>query len=272
VARRKGPSNRYELITCAWEGHVLVGTEVAVVTADDGLVVREWDGMRWCRCLRCDAWLPTPVPGEPTMERVPPRHEIDLPLRGPALRDRYVLRLIACDRALHVIILTLLAIAFLTFAWRDKALHDDYQNLMNALNGGGATASRVRGVLGYLGKAFHYSPTHLVVLAVIFFAFAAVEAVEAVGLWWNKRWAEYLTFIVTSALIPYEIYELTLKVSVLKVVAFVLNVLVVAYLLFAKRLFGVRGGHAAEAERKRELSGWRALEESLPDGVGAPTS
>ena len=62
----------------------------------------------------------------------------------------------------------------------------------------------------------------------------------------TKRWAEYLTFIATSLLIPYEIYELYLRVSVLKVVAFVLNVLVVAYLLYAKRLFGVRGGHAAE--------------------------
>ena len=68
------------------------------------------------------------------------------------------------------------------------------------------------------------------------------------GLWLNKRWAEYLTFIATSLLIPYEIYELYLRVSVLKVVAFVLNVLVVAYLLYAKRLFGVRGGHAAEVE------------------------
>jgi len=272
VARRKGPSNRYELFTCAWEGHALVGADAAVITAGDSLIVREADGVRWCRCLRCDAWMPALVPDEPSIERVPDRDEIDLPLRGPVLRDRYVLRLIACDRALHVIILTLLAIAFLTFAWRDKALHDDYQNLMNALNGGGATASRVRGLLGYLGKAFHYSPTHLVVLAVIFFAFAGVEALEAVGLWWNKRWAEYLTVVVTSLLIPYEIYELTLKVSVLKVVAFVLNVLVVAYLLYAKRLFGVRGGHAAEAERKRELSGWKALEDAQPAGVGVPTA
>jgi uncharacterized membrane protein (DUF2068 family) len=262
VARRKGPTNRYELFTCAWQGHALVGVDAALVTPDDALIVREADGVRWCRCLRCDAWMPAPVPEVPAAERVP--------LRGPALRDRYVLRLIACDRAIHVVLLTLLAIAFLTFASRDKALHDDYQNLMNALNGGGATATRVRGLLGYLGKAFHYSPTHLVVLAVIFFAFAALEAVEAVGLWWNRRWAEYLTFVVTSLLIPYEIYELTLKVSVLKVVAFVLNVLVVAYLLYAKRLFGVRGGHAAEAERKRELSGWKALEDAQPTGIGVP--
>jgi uncharacterized membrane protein (DUF2068 family) len=128
----------------------------------------------------------------------------------------------------------------------------------------------VRGVLGYLGKAFHYSPTHLVVLALIFLAYASLEAVEGVGLWFAKRWAEYLTFIATSLLIPYEVYELSLRVSVLKVVAFVLNLLVVAYLLYAKRLFGLRGGHAAEVKLKAELSGWEAVERAQVHSPGVP--
>jgi len=264
VAGTKRPVYRYELLTCAWHGHALVGENAAVVTPGDAVVVREVDGQRWCRCLRCDAWMAVSVPSHPTEERVPARHEIDVPLRGPALRDRYVLRLIALDRVLHVMILTFLAIAFVTFASHNRSLHADYQNIMNALNGGGAAAVRVRGVLGYLRKAFDYTPTHLFVLASICLAYACLEGVEAVGLWFNKRWAEYLTFVATSLLIPYEIYELAVKVSVLKLVAFVLNVLVAAYLLYAKRLFGVRGGHAAEVERKQALSGWPALEASAP--------
>ena len=44
-------------------------------------------------------------------------------------------------------------------------------------------------------------------------AFAALEAVEMVGLWLNKRWAEYLTFIATTALVPFEVYEFTNGVS-----------------------------------------------------------
>ena len=191
------------------------------------------------------------------MERVPGRDEIDLPLRGPALRDRYVLRLIALDRALHLVLLTLLAVAFLTFAGHDQALHTEYENLMNALNGGGVAASKVRGLLGYLGRAFKYSPTHLVELALIFLALAAVELTEAVGLWLNKRWAEYLTFVVTALFIPYEIYELALKVSVLKIVALVVNVLVVAYLLWAKRLFGLRGGHGPKRNASGDSAGGR---------------
>jgi len=265
VPRTTRPDYRYELLTCAWHGHELVGVHAAEVTYEDALVVREFDGVRWCRCLRCDAWLPAAVPEHPTEDRVPARSDIEVPLRGPVLRDHYVLRLIALDRAIHVVVLTFLAVAFVTFATHNRALHADYQNIMNALNGGGAAASRVRGVLGYLRKAFNYTPTHLFVLAAICMAYACLEGVEAVGLWFSRRWAEYLTFVATSLLIPYEIYELTLRLSVLKLVVFVLNVLVAVYLLYAKRLFGLRGGHAAELERKRELSGWTALEASGPE-------
>ena len=91
--------------------------------------------VRWHRCLRCDGWLQRARPEHPQRERVEPRDEIELPLRGSALRDRYVLRLIALDRAIHVIVLAGLSIALFTFAANDEALHHDYQNIMNDLAG-----------------------------------------------------------------------------------------------------------------------------------------
>ncbi len=265
VRRSDRPTNRYELLTCALEGHVIVGQDARTVTVEDALVVRQHDGLRWCRCLRCDAWTAVPVPAEPTAERVPTRDEITVPARGPILRDRYVLRLIALDRAFHVVVLGSLGIAFILFARHDATLHTYYTNLMNALDGGGPGTTRIRGVLGYLRKAFNYTPAHLYGLAAVVLAYACLEAVEMVGLWWNKRWAEYLTFVATTLLIPYEIYELVLRLSPLKAAAFVVNVLVVAYLLWAKRLFGLRGGHAAEEERRRRLGGWEAIERATPD-------
>jgi hypothetical protein len=46
------------------------------------------------------------------------------------------------------------------------------------------------------------------------------------------------------------VYELTREVTWLKVAALVVNVAAVFYLVWTKRLFGVRGGHAAfRAER-----------------------
>ncbi|HWD56561.1 MAG TPA: DUF2127 domain-containing protein [Acidimicrobiales bacterium] len=257
---RTRPSNRYELLTCAWSGHVLVGTDAATITPDDAALVRQDREGRWYRCLRCDSWVRRADPEHPRRDRVEPRDQIELPVRGSALRDRYVLRLIAFDRAIHVVVLSGLAIVLLTFAAHDKSLHQDYDNLMSALAGSAPGAAQVRGVIGYLGRAFKYSPAHLRVLALILFAYAALEATEAVGLWLNKRWAEYLTFVATTVLVPYEVYELTLSVSVFKVVTLVINLAVVIYLLFAKRLFGLRGGHRAEMVRRQASSGWGAIE------------
>ena len=81
-----------------------------------------------------------------------------------------------------------------------------------------------------------------------------------VGLWRNRRWAEYLTSVAVAAFIPIEIYELSKGVSAFKAIAFVINLLVLAYLLYAKRLFGLRGGYAAERARRDALSGWAAFD------------
>src|SRR5581483_10813842 len=95
-------------------------------------------------------------------------------------------------------------------------------------------------------------------------AYAVLEGVEAVGLWYQRRWAEYLTFVATIVFLPYEIYELTRSVSALKIVALVVNIAIAVYLLFAKRLFGLRGGAAAEERERERDTGWAALQRTAP--------
>jgi uncharacterized membrane protein (DUF2068 family) len=260
VRKRDRPTNRYELLTCALQGHALVGTEAAHVSADDALVVREMGGIRWYRCLRCDDWVMREPPASPTRDTVEGRDEMELPARGPVLRDRYVLRLIAFDRFTHVVVLTILAVVLFTFAGHIGALHRDYNDIMNDLSGGDPGASQAKGILGFFGRAFKYSPSHLYTLGLVITAYAALEATEMVGLWFAKRWAEYLTFIATTVLVPYEIYELTKSITAFKSIAFIINLAVVVYLLLAKRLFGLRGGHAAEMARRESLGGWTAIE------------
>ena len=68
---------------------------------------------------------------------------------------------------------------------------------------------------------------------------------------------------------PFEIYELTNGVSVFKLIALVINLAVVIYLLLAKRLFGLRGGHRAEHARRELSSGWAAIEGRRPAGAAA---
>jgi uncharacterized membrane protein (DUF2068 family) len=264
VARSRRPDNFYELVTCGWKGHELVGTDVAHVRPEDNMLARDGDGIRWYRCLRCDAWIAADPPQAPTRDRMPEQDEIELPVRGPMLRDKYVLRLIAVDRAIHVIVLTTLAIILYTFARHDAALHRDYVDIMSDLSGTTPGESQVRGVLGYLGRAFKYSPTRLIQLGLLVTAYAALEATEMVGLWFSKRWAEYLTLVATVVLIPIELFELSLSVSVFKLITLVINVAIAVYLLLAKRLFGLRGGHEAQLERHRQFSGWGAIEKTTP--------
>jgi hypothetical protein len=137
---------------------------------------------------------------------------------------------------------------------------------MNDLSGGDPGASSVRGILGHLRNVFHYSPRHLVELGLAITGYAVLEAAEMVGLWLAKRWAEYLTFVATTLLVPFEVYELTIGVSAFKIVTLVINVAIVVYLLFAKRLFGVRGGHRVELERRQRLGGWEAIERATTQG------
>lgn len=61
--------------------------------------------------------------------------------------------------------------------------------------------------------------------------YGLLELVEGVGLWLRQRWAEWLTVVATSLLVPFELYELVQKPSVLKAAGLVVNVLIVAYLV-----------------------------------------
>jgi hypothetical protein len=115
--------------------------------------------------------------------------------------------------------------------------------------------------------AFSLGSDALRLVGIVSVVYAVVEGIEAIGLWYQRRWAEYLTFVVTASLLPLEAYELAHRLSALKVVTIAINLAVVAYLLWAKRLFGLRGGAAAEERERRQDVGWTALQRSTPEAV-----
>jgi uncharacterized membrane protein (DUF2068 family) len=264
--RRLRPRLHWELLICATSGHELVGTDAAHLGPEHAIFARESpDGTRWYRCLRCDSWLALPPPEHPTRDEPPPREQIELPLRGRPLRDKVVLRLIAIDRAFHFVVLVALGALVLVFATDRATLrHSFYRAIIDLQGGTAASQSHTHGFWHFVNEGFTTSSSHLHLVGAVLLAYGAVEGIEAVGLWRQRRWAEYLTFLVTASLLPLEVYELSDRVSVSKVLAFVINVAVVIYLLYAKRLFGIRGGAAAdEAERRRD-SGWPAIERTAP--------
>jgi uncharacterized membrane protein (DUF2068 family) len=264
--RRYRPKLRYELIDCGLHGHELLGTDAARLRDDDALFAREGDGLRWYRCLRCDSWVALSPPAEPSAPYPPRREDVMLPLRGRALRDRYVLRLIALDRVLHFLVLTALAVALFLFARNRAVLNEDFTRILNDLQGGfgGPVNNSSHGIVHDLRRLFAVNITNLYLLAAAAAAYAALEGTEAVGLWLGRRWAEYLTFVATVVFVPYEIYELTKSITWLKLLTLAINLLIVIYLLLAKRLFGLHGGgKAVEAERAQD-NGWPAIERATP--------
>jgi uncharacterized membrane protein (DUF2068 family) len=270
-----GPRRRrdidWELIVCGMKGHALVGADAVEVRPADYLVVRESGGFRWHRCLRCDSWLALPPPEHPSREFPPARDEIVVPTRGKALRDRIVLRLIAVDRAFHFLVLVLLGIGVLVFAAHESSLRGTYYRILSDIQrgvaGGPVQTTGHVGILHELDRLFSLRSGTLRGVGAALLGYGVLEGIEAVGLWYTKRWAEYLTFVATTLLLPLEIYELSSRFSLLKLIGFIINVAVVIYLLYAKRLFGLRGGGAVDEELRAHDVSWDAIARATPPAM-----
>lgn len=256
----------FELLDCAWHGHVLAGTDAAAVRQKDDIFVRELGGLRWYRCLRCDAWLPGAAPATPARPFPPDPADIALPLRGRPLREQFVVRLIAVERVLHFVVLAILAVAVFVFAANRSLLQRDFVRIVSDLQGGvGGPVHTTSGTVEHeLTRLFSISTRNLVITGMVVAAYALLEGVEAVGLWRGLRWAAYLTFVATALLVPLEVYEIVHKPTALKAITLVINVAIVGYLVYTKRLFGVRGGAGAEEDIRREDAGWSAIERATP--------
>jgi uncharacterized membrane protein (DUF2068 family) len=77
--------------------------------------------------------------------------------------------------------------------------------------------------------------------------YGLLEIVEGIGLLRRRRWAEYLVLVATCAFVPVEVDELVRHPTAFKGLAFAVNIAIVAYLVWRKRLFLERPSQAAEA-------------------------
>jgi uncharacterized membrane protein (DUF2068 family) len=65
--------------------------------------------------------------------------------------------------------------------------------------------------------------------------YAALFLTEGTGLLFRKRWAEWLTIVATSSLMPIEMYELVKQFTAVRLFALVVNAAVVLYLIYLVR-------------------------------------
>jgi phosphoribosylanthranilate isomerase len=76
------------------------------------------------------------------------------------------------------------------------------------------------------------------------FIYAGLLLIEGVGLWLQKRWAEYLTSIATALFIPFEIYEIYEKATWVRFGALGINIFIVWYLVTRLRDEKIEAGHS----------------------------
>ncbi len=255
----------WSLRACGRKGHATFAPSEPELR--DRLHTQTPVGDAW-RCLRCGTF----VVGEPRGGG--PAEDAPIVLRGRALRDAFVLRLLAVERLLRGIAMGLGCWAVLRYAHSENALRTLFEKDLPA-------ARPLANVFGYdldhssivseIRKLLLVKQSTLHLIAVALAVYAAIEIGEAVGLWLLKRWGEYFAAVATAIFLPYELYELIDKVTVVRVGAFVVNVAAVVYLLLTKRLFGLRGGHAAYEAERHEAS-LLEVEEAAETSQNALTS
>jgi uncharacterized membrane protein (DUF2068 family) len=144
------------------------------------------------------------------------------------------IKVIIVERIVKSTVLVALAIGLIV-AGQKGWLHSLVLHAENQLNlnvGRGIIMQLLLRALVFVGGL-----NHVTLIALSAIAYAALEATEGVGLALRRRWAEYLTVIATGILIPYEAFEVIRHPTLFKVGALALNLAVVGYLAYRKRLF-----------------------------------
>lgn len=143
--------------------------------------------------------------------------------------DSRLLRLIAVFKLLKAVLLIAVGVGALNLLHKDVASVLEHWVEMLGLDPGNHCVDRA------LQKAGNFTPGEIKGLGIGSFIYAGLFLTEGIGLWLLKHWAEWFTVIITSSLVPIELYEIHRHPSPLKVLVLILNIAVVVYLLYRIR-------------------------------------
>ena len=79
------------------------------------------------------------------------------------------------------------------------------------------------------------SSSRLWLLASLAATYSCVRFIEAYGLWRNRAWAKWFAALSGAIYVPFELYEIYIGPTRLKLAALVLNLAVVAYMAYSIR-------------------------------------
>ena len=242
----------WSLFGCARKGHMTYAPDEPELR--DRLMTPTAGGTAW-RCLRCGTFVTHGL--HRTEHRTGPAATAPLPRRGKELRDELILRVFAVERFIRFVVFAAAAYGVWRFKYDrghiQQAFNHDLPAIRELYTDLGFNFDHSK-LIGLIQHSFTLTGRTLTYLAIGLVIYSLIELAEGVGLWLGQRWGEYFAMVATSIFLPYEVYDLTVKVTWLRVGALVINLLLVVYLVWSKRLFGVRGGKRAYEARLRTES------------------
>ena len=143
--------------------------------------------------------------------------------------DNRLVRLIALFKLLKAAMLIAVGMSALHLLHKDVASIVEHWVRVLGLDPGNRYVGRA------LQKVADLTPQKIRSLGVVSFIYAGLFLTEGIGLWMVKRWAEWFSVIITTSLIPFEIYEIYRHPSAIKCLVLIVNIAVVGYLLLRIR-------------------------------------
>jgi uncharacterized membrane protein (DUF2068 family) len=111
-------------------------------------------------------------------------------------------------------------------------LHHDIQRFAERLIAHAHLNPAARYPRIFIEAASHLTDVRLVLLAVGAVVYSVVRFIEAYGLWHARRWAEWVAALSGAIYIPFELVELHDRATWLSLGAFILNLAIVAIMLY----------------------------------------
>ncbi len=143
--------------------------------------------------------------------------------------DSRLLRLIAVFKLVKALLLIAVGVSALNLLHKDVAGALEHWAAMLGLDPGNQYVDRA------LQKMANLTPNKIKSLGIVSFTYAGLFLTEGIGLWLMKRWAEWVTTIITGSLVPVEVYEIYRHPRPIKIVVLIINIAVVVYLIYRIR-------------------------------------
>jgi uncharacterized membrane protein (DUF2068 family) len=143
--------------------------------------------------------------------------------------DTKVLRLIAIFKLLKAALLIAVGVGAL------RLVHTDVTALLEKWVARFGLNPGSRYVGHAILEAASLTPNRIEDLGVGSFLYAALFLSEGIGLWLMKRWAVWFSTIITSSFLPVEVHEIYRHPTSAKVFVLVINIAVVAFLIYRIR-------------------------------------